>query len=123
MEDFLRNPSKYPLDHHLCHMIRNNQSFLPEAVTTSCELALQVLETNHGNLICGYHQKAKGAVLVDGEGKYMLNRQPYPWNFRKSSAHPPVKRPDGHFHCGCNEDVALMDFFLENMDADKQGGR
>jgi len=49
---------------------------------------------------------------VDGEGKYKLNGQPYPRKLRQKKADPPVERPPGHLHCGCNEDDVLMDFFF-----------
>jgi hypothetical protein len=85
---------------------------MPEAATTSRELALAVLETNRQNIVCCYHQRAKGDVVVDGEGKYALNGQPYPRKLRKTKAAPPVTRPPGHLHCGCNEDDVLMDFYF-----------
>lgn len=89
-----------------------HQDLLPEAATSSRRVALEVLKTNRGNLVCGYHQIAKGKVTVDGEGRYKVNGQPFGRQVRQKKSQPEVPREPGHLHCGCNEDDVLLDFYF-----------
>jgi len=51
-------------------MARLDPAFLPEAATTSRELALHFLTSKEGNVMCGYHFfKNKGSFIRDGWGK------------------------------------------------------
>jgi len=86
IENILKDPENNTLHHHLRRLIRDNQGFLPQAATSLCDLALEVLKTNRGNLVCCYHQIAKGGVTVDGEGKYKVNGQPFDRKLRKKLA-------------------------------------
>jgi len=92
------------------------QDFLPTAATTSRALALHVLDTNRGNAICLFHQHNRSFTQVDGFGqKYILVGVPHAKSVKTTkdgtsdSKLPPA--PAGHLHCGCNQDIALLDLF------------
>ncbi|KAG6820572.1 hypothetical protein H0H92_001873, partial [Tricholoma furcatifolium] len=53
----------------------------------------------------------KTGEVVDGKGKYVLNGVPFQRKVNQTKSDR-IERPDGHLHCGCNEDVALMDFYF-----------
>ncbi|KAF8059615.1 hypothetical protein FPV67DRAFT_1453986 [Lyophyllum atratum] len=91
-------------------MIRENQELLPEAATISRKLALHILTTTHGNSQCLYHHKTK----TEGKpnGPYLLSGTPGPRVTKsKTNPDPPPPAP-GLLHCGCEMDVALMDFIF-----------
>ncbi|KAG6809445.1 hypothetical protein H0H92_000225 [Tricholoma furcatifolium] len=109
---WLRNPKHSTLDHRLRRLIREHQSFLPEMASQSRELALIILTTNCGNIICPYHHRwDKAGTVVDGKGKYKINGVPYSRHVSKTKRQR-VQRPEGHLHCGCEEDAVLMDFYF-----------
>lgn len=112
IDAFLSNPSKSPLDIVLRKQIRDHQDLLPRAATTTRELALSILTTNRDNKFCLYHHSTqKAGLIIDGEGKYKLNGVPYPRLVAKTK-NVVVNSPDGYMNCGCNEDVALTDFYF-----------
>ncbi|KAG6827244.1 hypothetical protein H0H92_012654 [Tricholoma furcatifolium] len=109
---WLRDPKHSTLDHRLRRLIREHQPFLPEMASHSRELALLILTTNRGNVICPYHHRwDKAGAVVDGKGKYKINGVPYSRHVSKTKRQR-VKRPEGHLHCGCEEDAVLMDFYF-----------
>ncbi|KAG6809042.1 hypothetical protein H0H92_001828 [Tricholoma furcatifolium] len=112
IDAFLRRPHATTIDTRLRRYIRENQSFMPIAATKTRKLALHVLTSNRGNVMCIYHHVVeKTGYLIDGEGDYRLNGVPLPRNVNHVISDG-VKRAKGHLHCGCNEDVALLDFYF-----------
>ena len=105
---------KTPISLGLRHLIREVQDFVPRAGTTSRELSLHILHTNRHNFICLYHQHHRSPnYLSDGvvPGKsHTLRGIPYP-RIVTSSKGESQAPPEGHLHCGCNVDVALLDLF------------
>jgi hypothetical protein len=90
------------------------QDYLPYTATLDRELSLHILNTNRGNLICIHHQRHRGQNYeTDGfaNGKYVLVGVPYPSVVTSSNDDEKPPPAAGHMHCGCNIDVALLDFF------------
>jgi hypothetical protein len=103
--------------------VRENQALGCHAANFSRDLSLHFLTTSANNIFCLYHSRSdKKGGKVDGQDKeYQVVGIPFPRdaNERKSDR---KKRPAGHLHCGCNEDVALMDFFLwKNLEGESGG--
>ncbi|KAG6807257.1 hypothetical protein H0H92_008222, partial [Tricholoma furcatifolium] len=112
IDEFLRHPNTTSIDTHLQRYIHENQSFIPIAASKTRKLALHILTSNRGNVMCIYHHVVeKTGYLIDGEGDYHLNGVPLPRNVNHIISDG-VKRAKGHLHCGCNEDVALLDFYF-----------
>ena len=89
------------------------QEFLPEAGTLSRDLSIHILATNRGNSICLFHQHHRHIKVSDGFGngtKNILIGVPYA-NIVASSKDESQVPPEGHMHCGCQIDTALLDFF------------
>ena len=58
------------IDSGIRRMARLDPEFLPEAATTSRDLALHFLTSREGNIMCGYHSfKNKATYIRDGWGK------------------------------------------------------
>lgn len=95
-------------------MIRENQTFLPRAATTSRLLALEVLETNRYNIFCLYHHtKDKAGKVQDGEGRFLINGVPHERQVSQSTKKALRVSPHkGYLNCGCDEEMALLDFFM-----------
>lgn len=129
---FLSDPLGTQIDAHIRRLIRENQSVVPEAGTTSRELALECLTTQQFNVFCPYHHTIdKGGKIVDGKAgqKYVLNGVPLP---RETVSPKDIKRlkkkksslfrPNGQFrnarirkgylNCGCSVDAGLWDLYL-----------
>ncbi|KAG6804817.1 hypothetical protein H0H92_002208, partial [Tricholoma furcatifolium] len=52
---------------------------MPIAATKTRKLALDILTSNRGNVMCIYHHVIeKTGYLIDGEGDYRLNGVPLP---------------------------------------------
>ncbi|KAG6810151.1 hypothetical protein H0H92_013091 [Tricholoma furcatifolium] len=112
IDQFLKYPNTTTIDHRLRKLIRENQEFMPHVANKTRRLALELLTSNRNNIICHYHHMhEKGGEVVDGEGKYMLNGVPFPRKVNQTKSDR-IERPEGHLHCGCKEDVALMDFYF-----------
>ena len=108
----MSNPSDNPLDHILRKQIRDHQDLLPRAATTTRQLALAILTTNRHNTFCLYHHGTqKAGLIIDGQGKYKLNGVPFPRLVAKTKK-AVVNSRVGYMNCGCNEDVALTDFYF-----------
>jgi hypothetical protein len=100
-----------PITFSIRRHIRDTQEFLPRAATTSRKLALHILGTNRGSVICIFHQRNRSFSATDGfKNKYVVTGVAYPKQLNSASAkHTP---PAGHLHCGCNIDVVLTSFFF-----------
>ncbi|KAG6807042.1 hypothetical protein H0H92_009023 [Tricholoma furcatifolium] len=112
IDQFLRRPNTTTIDTRLRRYIREHQSFMPIAAMKTRQLALHILTSNRGNVMCTYHHVVeRSGYLIDGEGDYAINGVP---RARKVNhvISDGVKRPKGYLHCGCDEDVALLDFYF-----------
>ena len=101
-----------PVPYNIRRLVRDMQDFLPQAATVSRKLSLHLLGTNRNNTICLFHQHHRHAKFQDGFGneKHVLVRVPYQ-KFVASSREDQQAPQAGYMHCGCNVDVALLDFF------------
>ncbi|KAJ3545278.1 hypothetical protein NMY22_g2499 [Coprinellus aureogranulatus] len=87
-------------------LIREEQSYLPEAVHASRDLALLILKTSTTNTICRYHQQARGQTPSDGfDGKTQGVAYPKILGTKDQ----PVKPAANHLNCGCHVKHALLD--------------
>ncbi|KAG6805619.1 hypothetical protein H0H92_014718 [Tricholoma furcatifolium] len=85
---------------------------MPIASSKTRKLALHILTSNRGNIMCLYHHVIeKTGYIIDGEGDYRLNGVPRPRNVNHVISDG-VKRLKGYLYCGCSEDVALLDFYF-----------
>jgi hypothetical protein len=110
IKEYLTKDTPIPFEFRC--LIRDAQEFLPLAATMSRKLALHILDTNRDNSICLFHQVHRSSKASDGfaNNKHILIGVPYP-NIvtpTKEGQQAPVK---DHLSCGCNIDVALLDFF------------
>lgn len=83
---------------------------------TNRELALHCLETNRRNFICLYHgERDKNGKTNDEsvteQSPYQVTGTPYA-RAVKGVREDDVEPQPGHLHCGCPEDVVLLDFYL-----------
>ncbi|KAF8329673.1 hypothetical protein F5887DRAFT_1082293 [Amanita rubescens] len=95
--------------------IRTHQTLAPTAATTSRSLALDILTTNRGNILCPYHQEVDKRGTTDS--KYLVNGVPWPRMIADTkkaaeSAEHKQRLKEGGLHCGCPMDAALWDFFF-----------
>jgi hypothetical protein len=101
-----------PIPLNFRRLIREDQEFLPLAATMSRKLSLHILGTNRQNTICLFHQHHRYSKFRDGFGndKHVLIGVPHE-NSVASTKDAQQAPAEGHLHCGCNADVALLDFF------------
>jgi hypothetical protein len=65
--------------------MRQHQDFLPEATTTSHDIALQCLTTNRNNRICIYHHHVKANKSEEESSKkFKVSGIPYPHTITKT---------------------------------------
>ncbi|KAF8067536.1 hypothetical protein FPV67DRAFT_1356093, partial [Lyophyllum atratum] len=100
--------------------IRTERDFLPEAATTSCDLALEVLTTNRQNIFCIYHTHKDKVTkrwngMPDGRNSIEGVISQRSANQKKRDK---GKEQDKHdteekcLSCGCREDDALLGFII-----------
>lgn len=95
-------------------MARSDPTFLPEAATTSQELALHFLRTNEGNIMCGYHSyKNKGSYIRDGWGKLGMKVRGTPG--KRNMVTSAKKTKQGLGSCGCRIQDILLEFALSKL--------
>ena len=115
VNDFIRSPHISKLSVGTRSAIRTHQALAPAAATTFRGLALDVLTTNRGNVLCPYHQEMDKRGATDS--KYLVNGVPQPRmvadkkKTAKSAEHK-KRLEEGFLHCGCPMDAALWDFFF-----------
>jgi hypothetical protein len=109
--EFLTKDKAIPFEFR--RLIREAQEFLPLAATMSRRLSLHILDTNRENTICLFHQTHRSAKSSDGfaNDKHILIGVPYPNLVTPTRVVGAPKPAEGYLHCGCNIDVALLDFF------------
>jgi hypothetical protein len=112
---YIKNPAKNPLSDDERHLILSVPELGRRASFHTRELALHVIESNRGNLICPYHkEKDKGGHIHDStttkQSRYQVTGTPYDRviNVRKD---PTCIRRKGILDCGCAEDDVLLDFY------------
>ena len=115
VNESIRNPYISRLSVGTRSAIRTHQALAPTAATTFRSLALDVLTTNRGNVLCPYHQEMDKRGATDS--KYLVNGVPQPRmvaDKKKSakSAEHKKRLEEGFLHCGCPMDAALWDFFF-----------
>jgi hypothetical protein len=99
-------------------MARLDPAFLPEAATTSQELALHFLTSKEGNVICGYHSfKNKASCIRDGWGKPDMKVRGVPGKRQVTTSDRKTKEPDpkGLGNCGCMIQDILLEFALSKL--------
>ncbi|TFK44059.1 hypothetical protein BDQ12DRAFT_717248 [Crucibulum laeve] len=103
---FMRD--KTPLTSHLKNFIRCVQELAPEASWLSRDLAKHIFNTSQKHYICRFHhirRSAKGpGMYIDGMRAMVEGIA-----FKRNTA---AKPPAGFWHCGCDEDAALFEFFM-----------
>ena len=115
VNEFIGKPFLSKLSVATRSAIRTHQALAPTAATTFRSLALDVLTTNRGNVLCPYHQEMDKRGAADA--KYLVNGVPQPRMIAdkkkaaKSAEHK-KRLEDGFLHCGCPMDAALWDFFF-----------
>jgi hypothetical protein len=98
----------------ICRAIKDHQSFLPRAATTSRELALACLKTNRRNTFCVFHHTHdKKGQIYDGstKAKHLVTGVPV-GRIAKKKRHDKEEAREGFLSCGCTIDAALFDFYL-----------
>ncbi|KAG6808690.1 hypothetical protein H0H92_003241 [Tricholoma furcatifolium] len=90
IEEFLRYPNTTTIDPRLQKIIWENVSFIPIAATKNRQLALHILTSNRGNVMCIWHHFVeKTGYTVDGEGKHVrLQGIPRPRKTAMASSAP-----------------------------------
>lgn len=114
LQQWKSKSSRVPLSDELKNKIRTVQSFLPEAAIVSRKLALEVLTTNRGNIICVYHTlKDRATKKVDGAdvGNYQIHGVAQGRKSKKKKNDVMVCA-EGILHCGCSEENALFGFIF-----------
>ena len=97
--------------------IRSHQAVAPAAATTSRPLALEVLTTNRGNIMCPYHQEMDKRGPAQ-DSKYKVTGVPLPRMVAEKKKEARLSEEfrkrinDGFLHCGCPADAALWDFYF-----------
>ena len=96
--------------------IRSNQTIAPEAATTYRCIALDVLTTNRGNVLCPYHQEMDKKKAPQ-DSKYMITGVPLPRMAAETKKEAKTaefreRLDSGFLHCGCETDAALWDFYF-----------
>jgi hypothetical protein len=94
--------------------IREIDELLPQAATTSRDLAIHVLTSNRGNVQCLYHWKETETNDRDGphpDRSHEIVGIPQK-RVCKSRKGDPVEPKKGYMACGCRIDTGLLDFFL-----------
>ena len=85
---------------------------VPRCATTSRALALHILTTQNGNKQCRFHDMKRGT-----KGAKEVDRPDFIVGVAYSKPMGRAEPVQGFFHCGCDEDAALWDFFLvQNLD-------
>ena len=116
VNSFLQRPYTSRLSVLTRAAIRTHQALAPSAATTYRTLALDVMKTNRGNVLCPYHQEMDKRRTTDS--KYTLNGVPLPRMVvgkKKTAEYDEAHRErlaQGYLHCGCKTDAALWDFFF-----------
>ena len=117
LRERIENPHRGALKSTTRAAIRSHQMIAPAAAMTNRTLALEVLTTNRGNIMCPYHQEMdKRAPAQDS--KYKVTGVPMPRMVAESKKEARKdaefrKRIDtGYLHCGCQMDAALWDFYF-----------
>ena len=122
MEKFLSEPDNPDNAIHfkLRRMIREIDSFCPEAAGAMRALALHCFLTIPGNYCCTYHAhfdtRGKYHDAVGGKHGCHVTGTPHPRKMNRMQAKTTVQRPPqprikGYLHCGCPEDDVLLSFF------------
>ena len=99
-------------------MARLDPTFLPEAATTSRDLALYFLTSKEGNIMCGYHSfKNKASYVRDGWGKPGMKVRGVPGKRKVVTSGRKTKKPDpkGMGNCGCKVQDILLEFALSKL--------
>ena len=94
--------------------VRENQELGQRAASTNRALAIHFLTTTTVNVFCLYHfnnDKRGGKYDGQEDEKYKIVGIPLARNANEVKKDR-KQRPEGFFHCGCSEDVALMDFYI-----------
>jgi hypothetical protein len=123
IDEWIKN--KKPISLTIRRAVRDNQELGQRAAGTSRLLSLHFLTTASSNVICLYHARndKKGGKIDGQEGDYKVAGIPYPRNVNERKSDK-IQRIEGHLHCGCNEDVALADFFIwKHWEAESGGYR
>jgi hypothetical protein len=106
------------IDPGIRRMARLDPEFLPEAATTSRELALHFLTSKDGNVLCGYHAfRNKAGYLRDGQGKPGMKVRGIPGRRKigTSNQHPRPHLAQGLASCGCTIQDILLEFALSKQ--------
>jgi hypothetical protein len=116
IEKYLHGAKK-KIDSGIRKMARLDPTFLPEAATTSAELALHFLTSNEGNVMCGYHSfKNKASYARDGWGKPSMKVRGVPGKRKVATSEQWVKHdPKGLANCGCRIHDVLLEFALSKL--------
>jgi hypothetical protein len=111
---YIDDPNKYPISGTLKDLIRRVQVVGRKASNYSRDLALHVMESNKGNMICPYHrEKDKLGLICDmipGSSDYHVTGTPFERRVVTSGGTERTRRK-GILDCGCTEDDVLLEFY------------
>ena len=115
VREFIQHPVK-KLKMMIPAAIRSHQMIVPIAATTYRSLALDVLTTNHGNVLCPHHQEMDKRDSGQ-DAKHLVNGVPLPHLVAETKKEAKTKEFQqrlnmGFLHCGCPMNAALWDFYF-----------
>jgi hypothetical protein len=114
IENYIKDPNKYPISGTLKDLIRRVQEVGIKASHYSRDLALHVMDSNKGNMICPYHKERDRLGLncdTNSEhSEYRVTGIPFERQVVTSGGTDRMRR-EGILDCGCTEDDVLLDFY------------
>ena len=115
VREYIQHPVKM-LKTTIRAAIRSHQTIAPIAATTNRGLALDVLTTNRGNVLCPHHQEMDKRDSGQ-DAKHPVNGVPLPRLVAETKKEAKTEEFQqrlnmGFLHCGCPMNAALWDFYF-----------
>ncbi|XP_006455801.1 hypothetical protein AGABI2DRAFT_121700 [Agaricus bisporus var. bisporus H97] len=122
LDHFVRPINASPILPKFRDMVQNEAAFLPAAMLHSYRAALHVHTMNACNILCAYHKFSKKANLHAWDGAqpsvpkgFGVTGVPYPRAVSAKLSYSVTPRQPGRLHCGCPENIVLMEAILRKV--------
>ncbi|KAF8340237.1 hypothetical protein F5887DRAFT_919496 [Amanita rubescens] len=113
VNDFIRRPYTSRLKVATRSAIRTHQSLAPAAATSFKTLAMEILKTNRGNVLCPYHQEMDKRGVTDTLNVGVPRSRMVVGKKRHANSDEHRNRLNkGFLHCGCPISAGLWDFYF-----------